>query len=521
MGEIHIQVMGEIQIEILKSIMKERFGIEVEFDHGSICYKESIKNTVEGVGHFEPLRHYAEVHLKLEPLEPGAGLIFESDCSEDLLAKNWQRLILTHLKERRHKGVLTGSEITDMKITLVSGRAHQKHTVGGDFRQATYRAVRQGLMEAESVLLEPYYEFRLEIPETYIGRAMMDIEQMHGVFETPDRVGEMAVITGRAPVSAFGGYQKQVNLYSKGSGKLSLRVKGYYPCHNSEEVLAQREYDPLADVRNPGGSVFCAHGAGFYVEWDQVKQYMHMPLQGEPQHNEEQVLTAQSCYQEEWMDVEEVDQILEKTFYANRKGSGKTMKKSRSLKNQRERQYDVERVRTYKEAEKKEEYLLVDGYNVIFAWEELNELAKTNVEGARGRLMDILCNYQGMKKCHLILVFDAYRLEGHPTEILDYHNIHVVYTKEAETADAYIEKFAHENGKKYHITVVTSDGLEQIIIRGAGCELLSARDFYEQVREMQSRLQTEYIGNQPANKNFLKDLLSEEAVRELETIQEK
>lgn len=520
-GEIHIQVMGEIQIEILKSIMKERFGIEVEFDHGSICYKESIKNTVEGVGHFEPLRHYAEVHLKLEPLEPGAGLIFESDCSEDLLAKNWQRLILTHLKERRHKGVLTGSEITDMKITLVSGRAHQKHTVGGDFRQATYRAVRQGLMEAESVLLEPYYEFRLEIPETYIGRAMMDIEQMHGVFETPDRVGEMAVITGRAPVSAFGGYQKQVNLYSKGSGKLSLRVKGYYPCHNSEEVLAQREYDPLADVRNPAGSVFCAHGAGFYVEWDQVKQYMHMPLQGEPQHNEQQVLTAQSCYQEEWMDVEEVDQILEKTFYANRKGSGKTMKKSHSLKNQRERQYNVERVRTYKEAEKKEEYLLVDGYNVIFAWEELNELAKTNVEGARGRLMDILCNYQGMKKCHLILVFDAYRVQGHPTEISDYHNIHVVYTKEAETADAYIEKFAHENGKKYHITVVTSDGLEQIIIRGAGCELLSARDFYEQVREMQSRLQAEYIGNQPANKNFLKDLLSEEAVRELETIQEK
>lgn len=515
--EIHIQVMGEVQIEILKSIIKERFGIGVEFDHGTICYKETIKNTVEGVGHFEPLRHYAEVHLLLEPLEAGAGLVFESDCSEDKLAKNWQRLILTHLKERQHQGVLTGSAITDMKITLIAGRAHQKHTVGGDFRQATYRAVRQGLMEAESVLLEPYYEFRLEIPESYIGRAMTDIENMYGTFDSPERMGDMAVITGKAPVATFGEYQKQVNVYSKGCGKLSLRVKGYYPCHNEAEVVEQIGYEPEADLRNPTGSVFCAHGAGFYVEWDQVKDYMHVEA-ADGEQAEESVVTAQSYYEEEWIDTEEVDRIIERTFYANRNGSGKSMKKSRSQNDRRQRGISVERVRNFKETEKKEEYLLVDGYNVIFAWEELNELAKINVESARGRLMDILCNYQGMKKCNLILVFDAYRLEGHPTEILDYHNIHVVYTKEAETADAYIEKFAHENGKKYNITVATSDGLEQIIIRGAGCRLLSSRELQEEIKQMDNKIKTEYIDTQTENRNFLKDSLSREAAKNLESM---
>ncbi len=517
--EIHIQVMGEVQIEILKSMIKERFGIVAEFDHGTICYKETIKTKVEGVGHFEPLRHYAEVHLLLEPLEAGAGLVFESDCSEDRLSKNWQRLILTHLKERQHRGVLTGSAITDMKITLIAGRAHQKHTVGGDFRQATYRAVRQGLMEAESVLLEPYYEFRLEIPESYIGRAMTDIENMHGVFETPDRVGDMAVITGRAPVVAFGEYQKQVNVYSKGCGKLSLRVKGYYPCHNEAEVVERIAYDPETDSKNPTGSVFCAHGAGFYVEWDQVKDYMHVEAMGE-ETSENRVMTAQSHYEEEWIDTEEVDRIIERTFYANRSGSGKDKKKSRSLKSKRDGALSVERVRTFKESEKKEDYLLVDGYNVIFAWEELKDLAKINVESARGRLMDILCNYQGMKKCNLILVFDAYRLEGHPTEILDYHNIHVVYTKQAETADAYIEKFAHENGKKYNITVATSDGLEQIIIRGAGCRLLSSRELQEEIEQMNEKIKTEYMDVQPENRNFLKNSLSKEAAEKLERMME-
>lgn len=503
--EIHIQVMGEVQIEILKSVIKERFGIMAEFAHGTICYKETIKNTVEGVGHFEPLRHYAEVHVMLEPLEAGAGLVFESNCSEDKLSRNWQRLILTHLKERQHRGVLTGSAVTDMKITLIAGRAHQKHTMGGDFRQATYRAVRQGLMEAESVLLEPYYEFRLEIPESYIGRAMTDIENMHGMFDSPERFGDMAVITGKAPVATFGEYQKQVNIYSKGCGKLSLRVKGYYPCHNEEEVIDEIAYEPEADLRNPTGSVFCAHGVGFYVEWDQVKNYMHVEAMGqEPQ--EETIVTAQSYYEEEWIDTEEVDRIIERTFYANRNGSGKSPKKSQSLKSRQKQKYPVESVRTFRETEKKEEYVLVDGYNVIFAWEELKELAKINVDSARGRLMDILCNYQGMKKCNLILVFDAYRVEGHPTEILDYHNIHVVYTKEAETADAYIEKFAHENGKKYHITVVTSDGLEQIIIRGAGCHLLSSRELQEEINQLNQKL-TEYQETQTQTKNFLQDIL--------------
>lgn len=516
--EIHIQVMGEVQIEILKALMKERFGIVAEFEHGSICYKETIKNTVEGVGHFEPLRHYAEVHLLLEPLSAGSGLVFASDCSEDVLSKNWQRLILTHLKEREHKGVLTGSAITDMKITLITGRAHQKHTMGGDFRQATYRAVRPGLMEAESVLLEPYYEFRLEIPESYIGRAMTDIEAMYGEFDTPKRLGTMAVITGKAPVSTMGEYQKQVNIYSKGCGKLTFRVKGYEPCHNQEQVLLKQGYEPLADIQNPAGSIFCAHGAGFYVEWDQVKQYMHLPLLGQETEEDIEAEVTQSYYEEEWMDTEEVDKIIERTFYANR--SEKSLKKSRSKQAPRVRNFSESKERNHPVAEKKEEYLLVDGYNVIFAWEELKELAKLNVEGARGRLMDVLCNYQGLKKCQVILVFDAYRLEGHPTEILDYHNIHVVYTKEAETADAYIEKFAHENGKKYHITVATSDGLEQMIIRGAGCQLMSSRELKEEIERLNSMVQSEYTEKTGTHRNFLLDNLSKDNAQMLQELME-
>ena len=511
--EIHIQVMGEVQIEILKVLLEERFGIITEFDHGSICYKETIKNTVEGVGHFEPLRHYAEVHVLLEPLPAGSGLVFESDCSEEILHKNWQRLILTHLKEKEHKGVLTGTTITDMKITLVSGRSHQKHTMGGDFRQATYRAVRQGLMEAESVLLEPFYEFRLEIPENYIGRAMTDIETMCGMFDTPQHLGDMAVITGKAPVSTMGEYQKQVNMYTKGCGKLSLRVKGYYPCHNEEEVLRQRNYDPLTDVRNPAGSVFCSHGAGFYVEWDEVKDYMHVPALGQERKGEEEVLVARSHYEEEWIDTEEVDKILAKTFYANKNEKG--LQKTKGKRQDRERNFSKNTIMKPKVTEKKETYLLVDGYNVIFAWEELNELAKVNVEGARGRLLDIMCNYQAMKKCNVIVVFDAYRLEGHPTEILDYHNIHVVFTKEAETADAYIEKFAHENNKKYHITVATSDGLEQIIIRGAGCQLMSSRELKEEVDRLNESIQTEYVENTGTNRNFLINSMSKESAETL------
>lgn len=515
--EIHAQVMGEVQIEILKNLIEQRFGVIAEFDSGRICYKETIKEPVEGVGHFEPLKHYAEVHLLLEPLEPGAGLVFETDCSEDMLDKNWQRLILTHLQEKEHKGVLTGSVITDMKISIIAGRAHQKHTEGGDFRQATYRAIRQGLKEAESVLLEPYYEFRLEIPETMVGRAMTDIEKMHGSFETPGHNGEFAVLTGIAPVVEMRDYQKEVIAYSKGHGKLSLRVKGYFPCHKEEEVIQQIGYDSEGDMENPTGSVFCAHGAGFYVPWDEVKNYMHVECRNQRNTAEsQQTAVRDTYYEEEWIDTEEVDQIIARTFYANK--SDKGVRKSRFADKKRKPVYTGQNVKTFLAQEKKEEYLLVDGYNVIFAWEELNELAKVNVEGARGRLMDILCNYQGMKKCHLILVFDAYRLEGHPTEILDYHNIHVVYTKEAETADQYIEKFAHENGKKYNVTVATSDGLEQIIIRGAGCRLLSARELKEEVERLNERIAIDYIENQGENKNFLLHSISREVAEQLQEI---
>ena len=512
--EIHAQVMGEVQIEILKNLIEQRFGIIAEFDSGRICYKETIKAPVEGVGHFEPLKHYAEVHLLLEPLESGEGLVFATDCSEDMLDKNWQRLVLTHLQEKEHKGVLTGSTITDMKITVIAGRAHQKHTEGGDFRQATYRAVRQGLMEAESVLLEPYYEFRLEVPESMVGRAMTDIEKMHGSFEPPEHNGEFAVLTGIAPVVEMGDYQKEVIAYSKGHGKLFLRVKGYFTCHNQEEVIRELDYDSESDLNNPTGSVFCAHGAGFYVPWNEVKEYMHVEGRGKSRSEELPVAREQDVYyQEEWIDTEEVDRIIERTFYANKsdKGAGK----SRFSQKKRKSSVTGQSVKIFQTQEKKEEYLLVDGYNVIFAWEELKELAKVNVEGARGRLMDILCNYQGMKQCNLILVFDAYRLEGHPTEILDYHNIHVVYTKEAETADQYIEKFAHENGKKYNVVVATSDGLEQIIIRGAGCRLLSARELKEEIERLNEKVAKDYMGVQGENKNFLLDSLSKEVAEQI------
>lgn len=517
--EIHIQVMGQVQIEILTNILKERFDLEVEFIRGSICYKETIKTSVEGVGHFEPLRHYAEVHLYLQPLPPGSGLVFESQVSEDVLHKNWQRLILTHLGEKQHKGVLTGAQITDMKITLVAGRAHPKHTVGGDFRQATYRAVRQGLMQAESVLLEPFYEFLLEIPENFVGRAMTDIEYMYGIFETPEHFNGYVLIKGKAPVSTFGEYQKTVNSYTKGSGKLTLRFAGYYPCHNQEEVLLNSTYDPELDMKNPTGSVFCAHGAGFYVPWDEVKEHMHLCSMEEmkQQDSVEVAALVRNTYKEEWMDKDEVDKIIAKTFHANSQRKEHSMKKT--LQAKRERNFnernDLEKVKSGK-GEKLQEYLLVDGYNVIFAWPELNELAKTNIEGARGKLMDILCNYQGMKGCELILVFDAYRVQGHVTEILDYHNIHVVYTKEAETADAYIEKFAHENSRRYHITVATSDGLEQIIIRGAGCDLISSRDLEEEIQRMQKHIQETYVQNEKANRVFLKDSLSKEGKKTLE-----
>lgn len=500
--EIHVHVMGEVQMEILKVLIRERFGLEIAFGKGRIVYKETIADTVEGVGHFEPLRHYAEVHLLLEPGEPGSGLQFEADCSEDILARNWQRLILTHLEEKQHRGVLTGSVITDMKITLVSGRAHQKHTEGGDFRKATYRAVRQGLMEAMNILLEPYYEFRLEIPEEMTGRAMTDMEKLFADFTLAERAEGRCVLTGCAPVETMRDYQKEVYAYTRGQGSLTVRLKGYMPCHNADEVIEERHYDPEADLRNPAGSVFCSHGAGFVVPWNQVKEYMHVEscFAGDRKAIEE------SAFQEElekrkeaarkreenrsasggeyFLGTDEIDAILQQATGA---GRGLEKKKEGWQRQSRSTETRQAATRVYQGQPKKEEYLLVDGYNVIFAWEELSALSKVTLDGARGRLLDILCDYQAMKGCRLIVVFDAYRLKGHPEEAYAYHNIYVVYTKEAETADRYIERFAHDNSKKYQITVATSDGLEQIIIRGEGCRLLSSRDLQADVERQKEQ----------------------------------
>ena len=526
--EIQVQVMGQVQLEILQRQIRERFDVLVVFGAGKIVYKETIADRVEGIGHFEPLRHYAEVHLILEPGEPGSGMQFILGCSEEMLDKNWQRLILTHLEERTHRGVLTGSPLTDVKITVAGGRAHLKHTEGGDFRQATYRAVRQGLMQAQSILLEPYYDFVLELPSEHVGRAMTDMSQREAETEAPEIDGNRALLKGRGPVSTLWDYAKEVAAYTRGEGSFSCVTGGYGPCHNAQEIVDEIGYIPEEDMANPTGSVFCSHGYGFYVEWDKVPQYMHvesvMGASGETPDEEsvwqeyQMRRSREKESSEQWISVDEVDRILDRTFYANRK-EGFTPHKGIA---HRKRQTKQAQVREYgqgnaKPAIKREKYLLVDGYNVIFAWEELNELAKVNIDGARGRLMDILCDYQGIRKCHLIVVFDAYRVKGHPTEISDYHNIHVVYTKEAETADQFIEKFAHENGRKYDVTVATSDGLEQIIIRGQGCGLISAREFEKEVASVKkgvvSRLQ-----EQKQSGHTLMDSLSEDSRKELDSL---
>jgi small GTP-binding protein len=516
--EIQVQMMGEVQIEILKSMIAERFGVSVEFGTGHIVYKETIANTVEGVGHFEPLRHYAEVHLLLEPGERGSGLSFASDCSTDVLSLNWQRLILTHLAEREHIGVLTGSVITDMKITLKSGRAHIKHTEGGDFRQATYRAVRQGLMQAENILLEPYYSFCMEVPEDAVGRAMTDIDRMHGTCAYDG----VHTLTGRAPVAKLQNYQKELTTYTRGLGKLTCALEGYYPCHNTAEVIEASGYVAEADVANPSASVFCAHGAGFLVEWDEVPNYMHLESclapdsAWVPEKTQPQSRRGENGDEEIWMGTEEVDRIIERTYHANKKGSGEPSRNNWKLNGRSRKAAEASPVtRSYAPKQPQEEYLLVDGYNIIFAWEELKSLAAVNIDSARGRLLDILSNYQGIRGCHLIVVFDAYRVEGHKTELFDYHNIHVVYTKEAETADQYIEKFAHENGRKYRVTVATSDGLEQIIIRGAGCLLISAREFEQEVAESSKQITEEFHRQKEKGKSYLLDGVDTEVLSQL------
>lgn len=532
LGEIYAQVMGEVQIEILKSLIKERFGMTVTFDEGNIVYKETILEPVEGIGHFEPLRHYAEVHLLLEPGETGSGLTFATDCSEDVLDRNWQRLILTHLEEREHKGVLLGAPITDMKITLLTGRAHIKHTEGGDFRQATYRAVRQGLRKAKSQLLEPYYEFRLEVPSEQVGRSMTDIQKMLGEFDPPKTEGEMTVLTGSAPVVTMRDYQKEVISYTSGRGRFSCTLKGYYPCHNQEEVVEAVGYDPEADLENPTGSVFCAHGAGFVVNWDQVEEYMHVEsgwnAPAGQETKPEKPVTAKNWKEEneKYLATEkELEEIFERTYGPIRKlgeeppagRSVKGWKKSRRdpLEGYGKSSSDYKQKKT---PDGEKEYLLVDGYNIIFAWEDLKELAAVNIDGAREKLMDILCNYQGFKKSTLILVFDAYKVKGNPGSVETYHNIHVVYTKEAETADQYIEKTVHEIGRKYRVTVATSDQLEQVIILGQGGQRMSARELLEDVIEVSHQIRETARQKSSSEKNYLFDHLDEETATRMERI---
>lgn len=503
LGEIHAQVMGEVQIEILKSMIQERFGVSVEFGSGNIVYKETIENKVEGIGHFEPLRHYAEVHLLLEPLERGMGLEFASDCSEDMLDRNWQRLVLTHLEEKAHRGVLTGSEITDMKITLIAGKAHTKHTEGGDFRQATYRAVRQGLKKAKSILLEPVYEYRLEVPQDMIGRAMTDIQKMYGSFDSPKTEGEMCVLTGEAPVVTMRGYQREVISYTRGTGRLFCSLKGYEPCHNTEEVLAEMNYNSENDLENPTGSVFCSHGAGFHVSWDKVDEYAHIDTgwaKAEKKTTEEAPRTSFSQIR---LDEQELEEIFTRTYGPIKRERNGFQKTSRTVTAK------VGESRPVKKQPEKE-YLLVDGYNIIFAWEDLNELAKVNIEAARSKLMDILCNYQGYKKCTLILVFDAYKVEGNQGSVQKYHNIHVVYTKEAETADQYIEKTVHEIGRKYHVTVATSDAMEQVIILGQGASRMSAKNLLDEIGQMKEEIREFYIEKQKKSGTYLFDSLPKE-----------
>ena len=532
LGEIYAQVMGEVQIEILKSLIKERFGMAVTFDEGNIVYKETILEPVEGVGHFEPLRHYAEVHLLLEPGETGSGLIFAADCSEDVLDRNWQRLILTHLEEREHKGVLIGAPITDMKITLLTGRAHIKHTEGGDFRQATYRAVRQGLRKAKSQLLEPYYEFRLEVPSEQVGRSMTDIQKMLGEFDPPKTEGEMTVLTGSAPVVTMRDYQKEVISYTSGRGRLSCTLKGYYPCHNQEEVVEAVGYDPEADLENPTGSVFCAHGAGFVVNWDQVEDYMHVEsgwnAPAGQETKPEKPVTAKNWKEEneKYLATEkELEEIFERTYGPIRK-LGEEPPAGRSVKGWKKSRRDplegygksTSDYKQKKTPDGEKEYLLVDGYNIIFAWEDLKELAAVNIDGAREKLMDILCNYQGFKKSTLILVFDAYKVKGNPGSVETYHNIHVVYTKEAETADQYIEKTVHEIGRKYRVTVATSDQLEQVIILGQGGQRMSARELLEDVIEVSHQIRETARQKSSSEKNYLFDHLDEETATRMERI---
>lgn len=484
LGQIHLQLMGEIQLEVLRTLLAQRFGLEVSFGPGGILYKETITEPIEGVGHYEPLRHYAEVHLKLEPLPPGSGMQYAADCREEVLDKNWQRLVLTHLEEKQHLGVLTGAPLTDMKITLIAGKAHLKHTEGGDFRQATYRAVRQGLMMGKSQLLEPWYSFRLEVPAENIGRAITDIQRREGTFDPPETGLETAVLTGTAPVATLRDYPVELAGYTHGRGRISLTPVGYRPCHNAAQVIAESGYQPQHDLDNPADSVFCAHGAGFVVSWADVRSHMHVdsgwgksqrPADAVPAPSPRRAAAYRATLEED----AELMKIFERTYGPIKRDP---LAAFRPVKKTERPDFAAQSWTIAPE------YLLVDGYNLIFAWEELSALAKQSLDAARTRLADILCNYQGYKKCVVILVFDAYRVPGSPGAIEQYHNIHIVYTKEAETADMYIERVTHEIGKQRRVRVVTSDGAEQIIILGHGALRVSSRLFQQEVEEVEREI---------------------------------
>ncbi|MCI9073419.1 MAG: GTP-binding protein [Lachnospiraceae bacterium] len=552
-GEIRAQVMGQVQIEILRELIARRFGTQVSFGEGSIVYRETITRAVEGVGHFEPLRHYAEVHLLLEPGEPGSGLVLRTECGADDLDRNWQRLVLSHLEERQHKGVLTNSVITDLRITLIAGRAHLKHTEGGDFRQATYRALRQGLMQAQCRLLEPRYAYTLELPTENLGRAMSDIQKKSGSFEDPETIGERSILRGTAPVATLNGYQMEVNAYTRGRGRLSCRFHGYAPCHNEQEVIESYGYDPERDLDNPADSVFCAHGAGFIVPWQQVGDYAHVDAgdrlrqllpevfgppadcrweeaagvgSGRPKENTAragtggprghsqgdaggQTQTGRGGREDRYISQEEIEEIYLRTYGTRALDKNPW---NRPAPSARAAAAPREPVYRGTPGQARERYLLVDGYNIIFAWEELREMARDNVEGARTKLMDILCNYQGYIQDTLILVYDAYKVKGNPGTVQRYHNIHVVYTKEAETADQYIEKTVHQMGRKYQVTVATSDALEQVIIWGQGAARMSAQELRREVEGHARQRLEEWQAGQQGGRFFA----LEEKLRQME-----
>lgn len=541
--EIFVKVMGQVQLQVLTQIIKDRFGYLISFGMGRIIYKETLAEPVMGVGHFEPLRHYAEVHLLMEPMEPGSGMQFDTICSEDVLDKNWQRLILTHLEEKEYRGVLTGAPITDMKITVTAGRAHQKHTEGGDFRQATYRAVRQGLMMGECRLLEPVYAFRLEIPTEMTGRAMNDITRMHGRFAQPEIEGEMSILTGTAPVATMQEYQQDVTAYTRGQGKLSCTLQGYEPCHNEDEVLAASTYDPELDMANPASSIFCAHGAGYIVDWYDVYDMMHVKedpgfalagmedvlrnITSEPaeaaEDNRKRMARERQGAGAPVYDEKELEDIFVRTYGSNSRenaaynkagfnrynksvseaywyvkkaaghGKSKTVGAQTPAVGSKTADTGIARPGAYRKQKGEKEYLLVDGYNVIFAWDDLKALAAVNIDSARDKLIDIMSNYQGYVGCELILVFDAYKVKQNPGSLTKHGNIHVVYTKEAETADMYIEKTTHELGRKYKVTVASSDGLEQLIIMGQGALRMSSRGLREEVERVNRILRNDYL----------------------------